>query len=60
MEYSKLVTKTIWGEEEKQWRASLSVNTDMYFYSKIHIKLSPNKLWIITREDPSKRLFINF
>lgn len=32
----------------------------MYFYSKIHTKLSPNKLWIIAKENPSKRLFINY
>lgn len=48
-EYSKLITKTIWTEEEKQWRASLSLHTDIYFCSKIHTKLSPNKLWIIAK-----------
>lgn len=56
-EYSKLITKKIWTEEEKQWRASLS---DMYFYSKIHTKLSPCKLWVIDKEDLSEMLFIKF
>lgn len=32
----------------------------MNFYSKIHTKLSPNRLWIIAKEDPSKRSFIIF
>lgn len=32
----------------------------MYFYNKIHTKLSPNELRIIAKDDPSKRLFIIF
>lgn len=32
----------------------------MNFYSKIHTKLSPNRLWIIAKEDSSKRSFIIF
>lgn len=28
-EYSEMVIKTIWTEEEKQWLASLSVNPEM-------------------------------
>lgn len=56
-----IVFKAIWAKEEKQWRAFLSVNTDMNFMkSKIHTKLSPNRLWIIAKEDPSKRSFIIF
>lgn len=30
------------------------------FYSKIYTKVSPNKLWTITKEDPSERLYIIF
>lgn len=30
--YSKMVIKKIWAEEEKQWRATLSVNLDMVFF----------------------------
>lgn len=43
------------GRRRKQWRASLSVNTDVDFYSKIHTKLSHNMVWIFAKEDPSKR-----
>lgn len=32
----------------------------MNFYSKIHTKLSPNRLCIIAKEDSSKRSFIIF
>lgn len=32
----------------------------MYFYSKIHTKLSPCKLWVIDKEDLSEMLFIKF
>ena len=59
-EFSKMIIKTIWAAEENQWRAALSVDPDMSFFSKIHTMLNPNKLWQIAREDPSKRLLINF
>lgn len=56
----ELITETIWTEEEKLRRAFVSVNTGMCFYSKIYRKVSPNKLWTITKEDPSERLYIIF
>lgn len=59
-EYSNLITETIWTEEEKLCRVFVSVNTGMCFYSKIYTKVSPNKLWTITEEDPSERLYIIF
>lgn len=59
-EYSNLITETIWTEEEKLCRAFVSVNTGMCFYSKIYTKVSPNKLWTITQEDTSERLYIIF
>ena len=59
-EFSKIVTKAIWTREESQWLASLSIDSDMHFFSKIHTKLRPNKLWQIVKDDPSKRLLINF
>lgn len=54
-EYSNLITETIWTEEEKLRRAFVSVNT-----GKIYTKVGPNKLWTITKEDPSERLYIIF
>lgn len=55
-EYSKLVIKSIWAEEEKQWHSSLCVNPELSFFSRIHTNLCPNKLWQIAKEEP----LINF
>lgn len=45
------------GRRRKRLVCPFFVNIDMYFCTKIYTKLSPNELWIIAKEDLSKRLF---
>lgn len=52
-EFLKIVSETFWAEDENTI-ACLSFCKYLYvFCSKIHTKLSPNKFWIIAKEDPS-------
>lgn len=46
-EYLNLIIEIIWIEEEKLCCVFVFVNIGMCFYSKIYIKVSFNKLWII-------------
>jgi hypothetical protein len=59
-EFSRTVTNAICASEERKWFTSLSADTDMYFFRKIHTKLRPNRLWKIVKDEPSTRLMINF